>query len=327
MSVASGGTSGGRLPWYGARVSASPLLVTGANGHLGRDLIRALGDERPVRAVVRSERAAGMFAEQALAVQPDVRILDYADESALRAAGEGCSVWVHLVGILKENRTARYEDAHERTCEVLARAAEQAGARRIVYMSILGADPASRNTCLASKARAEEILTAGATPATTLRVPMVLGRGETAAGALRGQASAPITFLTRGGATREQPIDARDVVTAIRLAADEDGDTRGGLDLAGPESRSHRELVMRVASLLGRSPRIVPLPVSLLRGLAGLFEILSAAPPLTRAMLGVLEHDDDIDPAPACRRLGLELTPLDDTLHHTFAAAAQKEPR
>jgi hypothetical protein len=41
---------------------------------------------------------------------------------------------------------------------------------------------------------------------------------------------------------------------------------------------------------------------------------LAADPPLTPAMLGVLEHDDDIDPAPACRQLGIELTPLDAAL-------------
>ncbi|MBW2393939.1 MAG: NAD(P)H-binding protein [Deltaproteobacteria bacterium] len=313
---------------------AAPLLVTGANGHLGRDLIRAVGGTRPIRAAVRSERAAAILAELPEALRPEVHILDYADEAALRAAGEGCSAWIHLVGILKESQTARYEDAHERTCEVLARAAEKAGAERIVYMSILGADPASRNACLASKARAEGTLSSGATPATTLRVPMVLGPNEIAAGALLGQASAPVSFLTRGGATREQPIDARDVVAAILAAANEQGSTSGGLDLAGPESLTHRELVMRVAALLGKSPRIVPLPLVVLRGIASLLERVASAPPITRAMLGVLEHDDDIDPGPACRRLGLELTPLADTLQHTFAPAAdlfppaaQEEPR
>jgi hypothetical protein len=31
-------------------------------------------------------------------------------------------------------------------------------------------------------------------------------------------------------------------------------------------------------------------------------------------MLEVLEHDDRIDPRPCCERLGLTLTPLDETL-------------
>jgi hypothetical protein len=36
-------------------------------------------------------------------------------------------------------------------------------------------------------------------------------------------------------------------------------------------------------------------------------------------MLEVLEHDDDVDPEPACRRLGITLTPLDDALGRAFA--------
>jgi hypothetical protein len=32
-------------------------------------------------------------------------------------------------------------------------------------------------------------------------------------------------------------------------------------------------------------------------------------------MLGVLEHDDRVDPEPARRALGIELTPLHETLH------------
>jgi hypothetical protein len=39
-------------------------------------------------------------------------------------------------------------------------------------------------------------------------------------------------------------------------------------------------------------------------------------------MLGVLERDDDIDPKPACRALGIELTPLDETLRRALGAPA-----
>jgi len=64
----------------------------------------------------------------------------------------------------------------------------------------------------------------------------------------------------------------------------------------------------------------VPLPRVAVALFARLAEALLADPPLTPAMLGVLEHDDCIDPEPACARLGLTLTPLDDTLDRTFAA-------
>jgi hypothetical protein len=39
-------------------------------------------------------------------------------------------------------------------------------------------------------------------------------------------------------------------------------------------------------------------------------------------MLGVLEHDDRIDPGAACRALGITLTPLAETLRRSL-----EEPR
>jgi NADH dehydrogenase len=295
----------------------SPLLVTGANGRLGQSLARAVAGRRPLRALVRSERAAATLSALPAPVRPEVVQVDWSDADALARAGAGCVDWIHLVGILKESRSSRYADAHERPAAALARAAEKAGARRIVSVSILGAAPEAENACLASKGRADALLLAGAVPATVLRVPMVLGPDELAAAALRAQAQAKRAFLVRGGATLEQPIDARDLVRALERALEAPVE-RSALDLAGPESLSHRELVLRAARLLGGSPRIVPVPRAAVMALAFCLERLSADPPLTRAMLGVLEHDDHIDPGPAARRLGLSLTPLDATLRRSL---------
>ena len=292
-------------------------IVTGANGHVARSLLRAHGAR--VRALVRSPRAARALAEAGIA--SEVRIVDPRDEDALAHAAEGCAAWLHLVGILKETREASYRDAHERSAELVARAAARAAVARVVSVSILGASPASHNACLASKGRADQILLEGRTPATILRVPMVLGPGENAAAALRARASGPVAFLVRGGATLEQPLDARDLARALEAALGERSAERGVLELAGPESLPQRALLERVAAALGRSaPRVVSVPLSVALVAAALLEHLPQ-PPLTRAMLGVLEHDDAIDPAPAARRLGLVLTPLADTLAHTFGAA------
>lgn len=301
-----------------------PVLVTGANGHLGREWIRSVGDPAAVRAVVRSERSADVLRALPEACRPEIRLLDPGDVEALREAARGCSAWVHLIGILKETTRARYEDAHEGSVRVVAEAAARAGVERIVYPSILGSHPDAPNRCLASKGRAEAALLCGKVPATVLRLPMVLGPGEIAAGALRAQASAPVTPLVRGGASLEQPIDTRDVVEAIHRSLADAPPGHLTLDLAGPESLSHRALVLRVAERLGTRPRIVPVPRAVAAAFAALAERLSDDPPVTTAMLGVLEHDDDVDPFPACRRLGLTLTPLDETLDHTFAIPSQE---
>ena len=300
-------------------IASGRILVTGANGNLGRRLLRLLAGECAVRAVVRSERAAEAVRAAGAEPAPEIQVLDYADAERLAAAARGCTHAVHLVGILKESRASRYADAHERSCAALARAADTAGLRRIVYPSILGSRPDAANPCLASKGRAERILLAAKTPALVLRVPMVLGEGDFAARALRRQALASVALLVRGGASFEQPIYAGDVALAILRGLDAPGLDDAALDLAGPESLSHRELVLRAGRLLGRRPRVLPVPRAAALAAAWLAERLVGDPPVTRAMLDVLDHDDRVDPAEACRRLGIALTPLDEMLERTVA--------
>jgi NADH dehydrogenase len=313
-----------RLLCSGA-VSDEPgrILLTGANGNLGCRLLLRLArdrDARPVRAVVRSERAADTLRALPEAARPDIRIVDYGDAAQLSQAARDCRSAVHLVGILKQTRANRYVDAHERAAEALAEAAAAAGLRRIVYLSILGSRADSSNACLASKGRAEDILLAAKTPALVLRVPMVIGRGDLAAAALERRARAGRVRLVRGGASLEQPIAADDVIDAILAGLERDGLDDVALDLAGPESLPHRALVERAAAVLSTGVKVGSVPLPLVRLFAAAAERFAANPPITPAMLGVLEHDDAVDPEPACRRLGIALTPLDEALRRALGA-------
>ncbi len=296
------------------------ILVTGANGHLGRQLVAALTPETPVRAVVRSQRAARTLAGSGA----EVRILDYLDPAAMLEAARGCSHIVHLVGIIREAPGSRFADAHEGTTAVVAEAGRAAGVQRIVYLSILGAAADSANPCLASKARAERLLLDARVPALVLRIPMVLGEGDHASRALSRRATARLDVQYRASSL-EQPIYAGDVVAAVRrglaLPGGEEDPGDLLLELAGPESLSRRELTRRAAGVLGLpAPVVVSLPMWVGMLLAGVLERLLPSPPVSRAMLGVLDHDDRIDPGPARDLLGLALTPLDEMLRRCLVA-------
>lgn len=310
-----------------ARDGCARILVTGANGHLGRRLIERIAREpgggRRVRALVRSRGAAAQLEALPVGVRPEISIVDYTDSDALARAAAGCAAAVHLVGIIRESRSSRYVDAHEATTRALAAAAPRAGLERIVYLSILGSRPDAANACLASKGRAEAILLASATPALVLRVPMVIGRGDFVSRTLRQQARARIVPLLRGGRGREQPIDADDVVAAILAGLAPQPGRSEALDLAGPESLARAELLQRCARLWNNRPIVVPVPFALEHAFAFALERLLPDPPLTRAMLGVLDHDDEIDPAPACARLALALTPLDETLRRCVGPGSE----
>lgn len=298
------------------------ILITGANGNLGRRLIAQLGAEVPIRAVVRSEQAARTIAPDRAAnndgaANLDVRVLDYLDQEAMSEAAQGCSHLVHLVGIIKESATSTFEAAHEATTRVVVEAARRARLNGVVYMSILGSRPDAANACLASKGRAEDILRQGEIPALIIRVPMVLGEGDYASRALYFRARSRIAFQFRA-ASLEQPIYAGDVLAAILTGLNLNSaatECSGSFDLAGPESLSRADLTQRAAEVMGvPAPLVISLPLGLGMLAAALLEKLGDRPPVTRAMLGVLNHDDRIDPGPAARSLGISLTPLKQML-------------
>jgi NADH dehydrogenase len=252
----------------------------------------------------------------------DVRILDYMDQEAMADAARGCTHIVHLVGIIKESRQSSFATAHQGTSSVIAEVAARAGVKRVVYLSILGATIASANPCLASKARAETLLQNGAVPALILRIPMVLGEGDYASRALYHRARKRFSVQLRPSSL-EQPIYAGDVIEAIQCGiGDRHGSQSAGfqgrstvLDLAGPTSLNRRALTKLAANALGGSTRVVPLPLWVGLSVAWLLEKVSSNPPLSRAMLDLLDHDDQIDPQAALDRLGMtSLTPLDQAL-------------
>jgi len=292
------------------------IVVTGANGQLGRVLLRRLaeqGNDR-VRALVRSDRARDTIEAEAITPAPEIRIVDYTSPKEMEQAIEGADAVVHLVGIIREMPGTRYVEAHEQTCHALALAASRAGVSRIVYLSILGSAPDADNDCLASKGRAETLLLDDRVATTVIRVPMVLGGDDPASASLRRQAQANRLRLIAGGRTLQQPIDARDVVTAILAACEATSGRDLALDAGGPECLSHRTLVLRAARLYRNEPKISSLPLGLARFGVSLLDRLLSNPPVSRAMFDILQHDDRVDPDAFCKALGIELTPLDQTL-------------
>jgi len=301
------------------------VLVTGANGQIGRRLIERLAHSNPrvpVRAVVRSKRAAEVLEALPVEIRPEISVVDYRDVVTLAEIARDCRYAVHLVGILKENSTSSYEDAHESSARAIADAAAAADLRRVVYLSILGSDPKSANACLASKGRAEQILLGAKTPALVLRVPMVVGPGDVTANIVRREALVRVLPLAAGGRARTQPIYAGDVVEAIVAGLERDGLDDLILDLAGLESLTQREFIERAARLYGRRPRVVSIPAGLLGFIARLAERFLTNPPLTKSALEVILADDEVDPEPAQRKLGIELTPLDEILQRCVGPQA-----
>jgi NADH dehydrogenase len=299
------------------------VAVTGANGAVGRALVqRALAlTDLEVVAAVRSERAAGEV-PPIPASRGNARVVSYADPASVERAFAGAAAVIHLPGILVERRDASYAQANVETTRTALAAARAAGVRKLVLVSAHGADAASRNRYFATKGEAEALVRASGLEFSILRSPLVLGPGTEGAAALARQTAGPSVRLLDGGRVLHRPLDVEDLAAGA-LAAARAGDVANSatLELAGPTALSYRELVEQAARLRGHAIRVRSLPSAPLRLLLRLRRAL-LGPGFDPDALEVLLADTRVDPAPAARALGLELTPLPETIRRSLGLAA-----
>ena len=227
------------------------------------------------------------------------------------------------MGIIKENKDNRFNVVHKQTTKVLMEAIKGSGIKKCCYISILGAKEDSINTCFSSRGFAEKLFLDSYIPSLVLQVPMVLGEGDYASEALKKNALSRINFTFRK-LSLEQPIYAQDIIDVVNIdikrALEEDHSPSGIKTLAGPTSLTRERLIEKTAKQLGVKVKVFSLPLFLGYTLAKICEMLVSKPPITQAMLGVLDHDDDIDPLPSSKELGINLTTLDEMLEATMSA-------
>ena len=294
------------------------LLLAGANGHLGQRFIASFGTQHEIIALVRSPAAAEILIQ----LPCQVAIVAYGDTEQMARLAQGAEVLINLTGIIKATKSNTYQKAHEQTAAALVNVCQRAGISRILTLGICGSDLAAKNACFASRAAAEAIQLEGLPGSTVLRVPMVLGEGDYASRALLANARRRVA-LTFRAASLEQPIYAGDVITALGLLLDQP--IPGILSLGGPESLSRRALIQRCAEVQSEGiPTVISLPFGLGYAIAWLCELLLKSPPVTRAMLGLLDHDDQIE-TDAQAQLNLVLTPLDELFLRI--GEAREQPR
>ncbi len=299
------------------------VLITGANGNLGKKLILSL-KEYDVCALVRSDRAENevknLIKEHSIKNIEIVKC-NYLDVSTIKHAISSCRYIVHLVGIIRENKKNNFDLVHKQTTKVLIQALKDSEVEKVCYISVLGSEENSMNSCFSSRGSAEKLFLKSDISSLIIQVPMVLGEDDYTSKVLRKNALSRINFTFRK-VSLEQPIYAGDIIEAIKIdvnkCLNKEPSPNGIKVLAGPTSLTREQLVKKTAELLKVKVKVFSLPLFLGNALATILEMLFSNPPISRAMLGVLDHNDDIDPLPSCKELGIELTALNKMLQRTI---------
>jgi NADH dehydrogenase len=275
--------------------------VFGGSGFVGRHIVRALAREGwRVRVAVRRPDLAGFLnplgaVGQIEAVQANLRYPE-----SIQAAIEGANAVVNAAGVKRQRGRQSYEAVHVFGAGEIARAAAAQKVGALALVSGIGADPASRNPYIASKARGEAATREAFAGAIVLRPSIVFGPEDEFFN--RFAALAPFTPalpLFGGGTTKLQPVFVGDVALAAARALDDTAAAGRTYELGGPEVMTLREAMERTLRIIERRRALVAIPFGVSRLLARATDFASAVslgrfPKMlttTRDEIELLRHD------------------------------------
>jgi uncharacterized protein YbjT (DUF2867 family) len=290
------------------------ILVTGATGFVGPKVVHALRERgTPVRALVRNpNRATELRAWDCELVQGDMN-----DTNALRRAVEGCEAVVHLVAI-RQGRAETFERVMVQGTRGLLGAAKEAGVRRFVLMSALGTSAETKDLLpyYNAKWKQEQDVLASGIEHVIFRPSFVFGReGGILPTFKRLARLTPVTPIIGSGRQRIQPIWVDDVAAYFSESVEKPDAANRTFELGGPDAVSWNEFWERLKAALGLRRPSFHVPVGLMRVNALVTERLPGNIPLTRDLLTMLEHGDNVvSNDEAVRTFGLPLKTLDEQL-------------
>jgi len=231
------------------------ILVTGASGFLGRTIAKALASAgHDVVGAVRDPVAAAR-----LDVQGRCRYVA-ADFTRDLAASDwiprlvGVDIVVNAVGILREEGAQTFAALHADAPRALFAACAEAGVRRVVQISALGADAQARSRYHLGKKQADDFLLQLPLSAVVVQPSLVYGTQGASAQVFRLLASLPVIPLPGSGQQQIQPVHLDDLVAAVVALALRDPRT-GRIALVGPAPVSLQDYLaaLRQSMRLGKA--------------------------------------------------------------------------
>ncbi|MBA2262872.1 MAG: NAD-dependent epimerase/dehydratase family protein [Solirubrobacterales bacterium] len=234
------------------------ILVTGITGYVGATLAPRLARD--------GHELVGMSRDPARVTLPGVEAVagDATSGRGLDDALDGVHVAYHLIHSMERSANGGFAETELRGARNVAAAARRAGVQRVVYLGGLVPLDAPPSPHLASRLAVERTLLEAVPGSVALRASIVIGaRSRSFRFLVRMVERLPVIALPPWARFRTRPIDGRDMVELLALAATAPDVAGRSLDAVGPDTLSYGAMIDRIRHhmLVGRAS--LRLPVTL----------------------------------------------------------------
>ncbi len=225
------------------------ILLTGATGFIGRNIAFEL--------VSAGHRVTPVSRRQG------IDICRRLTPTSWLSVLNGIDAVINCVGIIGESGTQRFAPLHTHAPIALFKACSQAGVKRVLQISAMGADETAFSAYHLSKRCADDYLRSLDLDWFVLRPSLIYGRGGKSAELFMQLARLPLIPVIGDGQQALQPVHIKDVVATV-LHSLTSTSTRQTLDIVGSETISFAEWLqmMRLAQGMSRT-RLCHFPFAL----------------------------------------------------------------
>ena len=236
------------------------ILLTGANGYIGKRLLPALlaqGHE-----VVCCVRDRNRMNREGILSHPSISVVeaDFLKETLPAESVKDIDAAYYLIHSMSTNKGS-FEEMEALSARNFVNYIEGTKAVQMIYLSgIVNENKLSRH--LASRKNVEEILDKSSVPLTTLRAGIIVGSGSASFEIIRDLVEKlPVMVAPKWLNTRTQPISVRNVIEFLTGVLAKEETYGHSYDIGGPDILTYKEMLLGFGMERGLKRYIFTVPV------------------------------------------------------------------
>ncbi len=241
------------------------LLITGGTGFVGAYILEALEKKMP-RNQVRVFSREGADLDKLRSQGYDTATGSVTNLEEVRRAMQGVDSVIHLVAIIREapSRGQTFDRVMGEGTENVIKAAKEAGVKRFIFMSALGATNMS-TPYFRNKMRGEDAVKTSGIPYTIFRPSFQIGAGGEFTDLLKQLTMFPIVPVLGPGNYPVQPMYVRDMARYFAQALEDERYANQTFEVGGPQVFEYNDMIRQTLEAQGKKGVLFHSPLPLVR--------------------------------------------------------------